>query len=88
MRRMALTIFGSGAVFTALAGLPFLLAPQLMSGLLGAQGSPLASLFMQLTVGYVLLFGVIYALTASDPLRFRPLIVLGVASKLMVVRLV
>lgn len=88
MRRMALTVFGSGAVFNALAGLPFVLAPQWMSGLLGAQGGPLASLFMQLTGGCVLLFGVIYALIANDPLRYRPLILLGVAGKLMVVALV
>ena len=88
MSRLSMGVFGSGALFNLLAGVPFLLLPQRMTELLGAEGSPLASLFMQLTGCSVVLFGVLYALIASDIRRFRPLILLGVAGKLTVVVLV
>ncbi len=88
MIRWSNGVFASGALFNLLAGLPFLLLPQQMSVLLGATGSPLAYLFMQLTGGCVLLFGVIYALISRDIRRFRPLILVGVAGKLTVVVLV
>lgn len=75
-------LFNAAAMFNLAAGIPFLVAPGFMAGLLALDITPAGTLFMQLTALAIAGFGIIYGLIARDPLRHRPYILLGVGLKL------
>ncbi|MFM9865877.1 MAG: hypothetical protein ACKVRO_19965 [Micropepsaceae bacterium] len=66
--------------FNLLAGLPLLLAPDLMMTSLGVP-VPADLLFHRVTGLLVACFGVLYAFVAHDAVRFRPLVWLGIVGK-------
>jgi hypothetical protein len=79
-------IFGTAAVFNlAVAGSLLLLRPWLapLLKLDPIEGSNFVTL--NLTACFVGLFGYAFALVASDPLKYRPLIRLGAIGKLLAV---
>lgn len=76
------TLFNAAALFNLAAGIPLLVSPGFMAGLLALQITPAGTLFMQLTALAIAGFGVIYGLIARDPLRHRPYILLGVGLKI------
>lgn len=78
--------FWVALVFNLLAGLPLLLAPNLMLSSLGT-GIPVDLLFHRFTGLLVVCFGGLYALVAQDAVRFRPLVWLGIFGKAGVVAL-
>ena len=75
-------LFNAAAMFNLAAGIPLLVAPGVMAGLLALEITPAGTLFMQLTALAIAGFGIIYGLIARDPLRHRPYILLGIALKL------
>ena len=78
------TFFIAAAIFNFLAGLPLLLAPEMMTASLDMP--PLADrLFPQLAGILIVCFGVVYWFVANDLERYRPLVWLGVAGKAGVV---
>lgn len=82
-------MFLSGAVFNTLAGL-LLLTISMGPGadILGLEITSTSSLFIQLVSGVVLAFGWAYWKISTDPVRYRPYILLGMCLKIMVVVLV
>ena len=78
--------FWVALVFNLLAGLPLLLAPNLMLTSLGT-AVPVDLLFHRFTGLLVVCFGGLYALVAQDAVRFRPLVWLGIVGKAGVVAL-
>ena len=72
--------------FNLLAGLPLLLAPDVMMTTLGVE-VPSDLLFHRFTGLLVVCFGGLYALVAQDAARFRPLVWLGIIGKAGVVAL-
>lgn len=78
--------FWIATVFNLLAGLPLLLAPNIMLTALGSD-APADFLFHRFTGLLVVCFGGLYALVAQDAVRFRPLVWLGIAGKAGVVAL-
>lgn len=78
--------FWASTVFNLLAGLPLLLAPDLMMTSLSVE-VPADPLFHRFTGLLVVCFGGLYALVAQDAVRFRPLVWLGIAGKAGVVAL-
>ena len=75
-------LFNAAAMFNLAAGIPLLVAPGVMAGLLALEITPAGTVFMQLTALAIAGFGIIYGLIARDPLRHRPYILLGIALKL------
>jgi hypothetical protein len=80
------TFFILAAVFNFAAGLPLLLAPDVMLSTLGV-AVPGDLLFHRMTGLLVVCFGVVYYFVAQDLARYRPLVWLGVAGKAGVVAL-
>ncbi|MGH6752136.1 MAG: hypothetical protein ACREDP_08215 [Bradyrhizobium sp.] len=82
-------LFASAALFNWLAGLPLLLAPNFSTGLLGLPPlNATGMLFMQITAGVVVAFGVAYWVVSRDPVRYRPYINLGLGLKVFLAGLV
>ena len=78
--------FWVATVFNLLAGLPLLLAPDVMMTSLDVD-VPADLLFHRFTGLLVVCFGALYALVAQDAVRFRPLVWLGIVGKAGVVAL-
>jgi hypothetical protein len=78
--------FWVATVFNLLAGLPLLLAPDVMMMSLDVD-VPADLLFHRFTGLLVVCFGALYALVAQDAVRFRPLVWLGIVGKVGVVAL-
>lgn len=74
------TFFVVAAVFNFAAGLPLLLAPDVMLSTLGV-AVPDDLLFHRLTGLLVVCFGVAYYLISQDLARYQPLVWLGIAGK-------
>jgi hypothetical protein len=81
-------LFKIAACFNLLAGLPLLLATTHVAPLLGLEVNPTSTLFIQITTAMVVMFGWAYWMVSVDPVRYRPLIGLGLASKIMVIALI
>lgn len=81
-------MFRSGAWFNLAAGAPLLLAPAFISKLMEIPVTPGNYLFMQMAAMVIIGFGWLYWLIAKDPVRFRPLIPVGLCLKVGVVLLV
>jgi hypothetical protein len=86
--RHARRLFIPAALFNLLAGLPMLVATRPIAELLGLEVTPTATLFMQITMGVVVVFAWAYWMIARDPVRYRPYIVLGLLLKIMVVAVI
>lgn len=86
--RHARWLFLSAAWFNLLVGLPVLVAMDPVARLIGLELTPTATLFIQITMGVVVVFGLAYWMVARDPLRYRPYIPLGMSLKLLVVLLI
>lgn len=82
------TLFGSAAGFNVLAGLPLLVAMQPVAALMGLQVTPTSTLFIQITMALVVMFGWAYWMISRDPVRYRPYIVLGILLKVLVVAVI
>jgi len=82
------TLFFSAACFNVFAGLPLLVAMRPMAEVMGLQITPTATLFIQITMGLVVIFGWAYWMIGLDPLRYRPYILLGVTLKTLVVSVI
>ncbi len=80
-------LFISAAWFNFLAGVPMLIATVPVAGLMGLPLNTTAMLFMQITAGIVVAFGVAYWMIARDPVRYRPYIPLGLILKLFLATL-
>ena len=80
------TFFVVAAVFNFAAGLPLLLAPEMMLSTLG-MAAPGDLLFHRMTGLLVVCFGVVYYFVSQDLARYQPLVWLGVAGKTGVVAL-
>ena len=78
-------LFISAACFNLLAGLPLLVAMRPVAGLMGLEITPTSTLFIQITMGVVLVFGLAYWMIARDPVRYRPYIPLAIGLKVLVV---
>lgn len=78
--------FWVALVFNLLAGSPLLFAPDLMLRSFGTDVPP-DLLFHRFTGLLVVCFGALYALVALDPVRFRPLVWVGIVGKAGVVAL-
>jgi len=78
-------LFLSAAWFNILVGLSFIVAMNTVAGLTGLQINPTAAMFMQITAGLIVAFGIAYGLVARDPVRYRPYIPFGALLKVMVV---
>lgn len=76
-------LFRFAALFNWMAGGPLLLTPATMLAVFGA-AAPADLTFHRLSGLLIILFGAIYWLMASDPLRFRPLATIAVVGKLAV----
>lgn len=74
------TFFIAAAVFNFAAGLPLLLAPEVMLSTLGV-AVPGDLLFHRMTGLLVVCLGVVYYFVSQDLARYRPLVWLGVAGK-------
>lgn len=74
------TFFVAAAVFNFAAGLPLLLAPDVMLSTLG-MAVPDDLLFHRMTGLLVVCFGVVYYFVSQDLARYRPLVWLGVVGK-------
>lgn len=72
--------FGAAAIFNFAAGLPLLLAPEMM---LGSFGLPVPDdvLYHRMTGLLVVIFGMLYGFVATDLARFKPTVWLGVIGK-------
>ena len=82
-------LFASAAVFNWLAGMPLLVAPSFATGLLGLPPlNATGMLFMQITAGVVVAFGIAYWMVSRDPVRYRPYIPLGIGLKVFLAGLV
>ena len=78
--------FWVATAFNFVAGLPLLIAPGAMLASVGVS-VPDDLLFHRFTGLLVVCFGILYAFVASDAVRFRPLVWLGVVGKAGVVAL-
>jgi hypothetical protein len=78
--------FAVAAGFNFLAGLPLLIAPAEMAASLGVP-VPDDLMYHRFTGLLVACFGGVYALLASDPMRYRPVLWTGVIGKAGVVAL-
>lgn len=76
--------FVAAAVFNFAAGLPLLLAPDVMLSTLG-MAAPDDLLFHRMTGLLVVCFGAVYYFVSQDLVRYRPLVWLGVVGKAGVV---
>lgn len=82
-------MFLSGAVFNTLAGLLLLLvAMGPAADIMGFEITPTATLFIQVMGGVVLAFAWAYWKISTDPVLYRPYILLGLCLKIMVVVIV
>ena len=81
-------LFKTAACFNVLAGLPLLLAMEPVARLMGREITPTSTLFIQITMSIVVVFGWAYWMISVDPVRYRPFIGLGIALKAMVVALI
>ena len=78
--------FAVAAAFNFLAGLPLLIAPAEMAASLGV-AVPDDLMYHRFTGLLVACFGGVYALLATDPMRYRPVVWTGVIGKAGVVAL-
>jgi hypothetical protein len=78
-------LFAAAAVFNFIAGLPSLLAPAQALAMLGFAPQPIM-LFVQLSGGLIVMFGVSYAMVARN-LVLREIVWLGAIGKLLAVSL-
>lgn len=78
------TFFVAAAVFNFAAGLPLLLAPDVMLSTLGV-AVPDDLLFHRMTGLLVVCFGVVYYFVSQNLARYQPLVWLGVVGKTGVV---
>jgi hypothetical protein len=81
MQRYARWLFGSAAALNILVGIGLLFFRGIVAGPLGLD--PIAGtnlVLVNLTGTFILLFGYAYALTARDPVRYRPFIPFGAAA--------
>ncbi|PXX54690.1 hypothetical protein SAMN05660489_05727 [Pseudomonas sp. LAMO17WK12:I10] len=81
-------LFKTAACFNVLAGLPMLLATTPVAALLGLEITPTSTLFIQITMAVVVMFGWAYWMVSVDPVRYRPFIGLGLTLKVVVVALI
>ena len=89
MKTYARWLFGTAAAFNILVGLSLVFLRPLMQARLGIESAEGANLvFANLAGLLAALLGVIYALIARDPDRYRPIIVLAALGKLVAVALV
>ena len=86
--RHARRLFIPAALFNLFAGLPMLASTRPVAELLGLEVTPTSTLFMQVTMGVVVVFAWAYWMIARDPVRYRPYIVLGLLLKIMVVAVI
>jgi len=78
-------LFLSAAWFNILVGLSFIVAMNTVAELTGLQINPTAAMFIQITAGLIVAFGIAYALVARDPVRYRLYVPFGALLKVMVV---
>ena len=78
-------LFAAAALFNFIAGLPPLLVPAQALALLGFAPQP-TLLFLQISGGLIVMFGVSYAMIARN-LALRELVWLGAVGKLLAVSL-
>ena len=89
MKTYARWLFGTAAAFNILVGLSLVFLRPLMQARLGIESAEGANLvFANLAGLLAALLGVIYALIAREPDRYRPIIVLAALGKLVAVALV
>ncbi len=81
-------LFSTAAWFNWLVGAPMLVATGFTASMVGLQVNTTAMLFMQITAGVVVAFGISYWMIARDPVRYRPYIPLGLGLKLFLAGLV
>jgi hypothetical protein len=81
-------LFIIAAWFNWLVGAPMLVASGFTARLMGLQVNITAMLFMQITAGVVVAFGIAYWMIARDPVRYRPYISLGLGLKVFLAGLV
>lgn len=75
-------LFFSAACFNVIVALPSLLFVGLASQILSLDlDSSAATLFYQITMLIVALFGWVYFKIAGDPVQYRPFILLGILAK-------
>ena len=82
------TLFKAAAAYNVAAALPFLVALNPFAALLGLQVTPTATLFIQVTMGVVVMFAWAYWMIATDPVRYRPYVTLGLIGKVVIVALI
>ncbi|MEO7095716.1 MAG: hypothetical protein ABI175_20830 [Polyangiales bacterium] len=86
MRTHARWLFGTAATFNALVGLALLFARRSLGAALKLDpivGTNVA--IANLCGAFIVLFGVVYALVALDPVRYRAFVPVSVAGKLVAV---
>lgn len=89
MQTYARWLFGTAATFNILVGLSLVFLRPLLQARLGIEPAEGANLvFANLAGLLAALLGVIYAMIARDPDRYRPIIVLAALGKLTAVALV
>ena len=79
------TLFRVAALFNLAAALPFLVATRPVGALMGLEITPTSTLFIQITMGVVVLFGWAYWMIFTDPVRYRPYVLLGILGKAMII---
>ena len=79
--------FIAAALYNLAAGLPLLVAPDVMLAQLGG-AVPDDLLYHRVAGLLILCFGALYAMVARDPARFGPMVWLGVVGKTGVILLV
>lgn len=82
------TLFAVAAVYNLLAALPLLVAGETVGRLIGMEPLPTPTLFVQISLITVLLFGWAYWQVSRDPAYYRPYITLGIIGKLIFVAVI
>jgi hypothetical protein len=86
MKTYARWLFGTAAAFNILLGLTLVFLRPMMQQRLGVEAADGVNLVLGNMAGLLAaLLGVIYALIAGDPARYRPIIVLAAFGKLLAV---
>jgi hypothetical protein len=86
--RYSKQLFTSAAVFNFLACAILLLCSGPLAGFAQFEINPTATLFIQVVAGLVGFFGWAYWKIATDPVLYRPYILLGAILKVMIVTLI